>query len=69
VIANAAPTADAGADQTVGSGASFTLSAAASTDPDGDALSFVWRDATNVVIGTGPTLTHIAPSGVHVHSR
>lgn len=51
--ANRAPTAIAGGDITVGPGQSVTLSAAASTDPDGDALSYQWVIAG----GAGGALT------------
>ncbi len=40
--ANAAPVANAGSSQTVSSGAAVTLSGSASTDPDGDSLSYAW---------------------------
>lgn len=40
---NRAPVANAGADQTGTVGAQVTLSGSASSDPDGDALTFEWR--------------------------
>lgn len=56
LVANTAPTADAGPDQTVASGASVTLSAAGSTDPDpGDALTYAWSQTA----GTGVTLSDV----------
>ena len=39
---NAAPVANAGADQNVATGSLVTLDAGASTDADGDILSFIW---------------------------
>ena len=39
---NQAPTANAGADQTVASGATVNLTGAGSTDPDGDTLTYAW---------------------------
>ncbi|HKZ53907.1 MAG TPA: PKD domain-containing protein [Anaerolineales bacterium] len=42
-LANRAPTANAGPDQTTTSHSTVTLSGAASADPDGDALAFAWR--------------------------
>lgn len=40
---NSPPVANAGPDQTVASGTLVTLSAAGSTDADGDTLTFVWQ--------------------------
>ena len=54
---NANPTANAGADQTmVLVGNTVSLSGAASTDADGDPLTYAWTLATNPV-GSGATLT------------
>ena len=41
--ANRPPVAAAGADQSVAVGASVTLDATGSSDPDGDALAFAWQ--------------------------
>jgi hypothetical protein len=48
---NQLPTADAGADQNKDVGATVTLSALGSTDPDGDQLSFSWQQTM------GPTVS------------
>lgn len=47
--ANGTPTANAGADATGVQGQTFQLSAAGSTDPDGDTLSYSWA----IVAGNG----------------
>jgi PKD repeat protein len=62
-INNRAPVANAGADRTIELGTAGTLSGAASSDPDGDALTYEWRDSSNAVVGTAVTLTQ-APSAV-----
>ena len=49
--ANRPPTANAGADQAVNPGATVVLDGSASSDPDGDQISFSWRQTA------GPTIT------------
>jgi FG-GAP repeat len=70
VAANRPPTADAGATVTAEctgpGGASVTLDGSASSDPDGDALSYEWRDATSAVVGTTAVVTLAVPLGSHV---
>ena len=47
---NAAPTANAGADQQVDIGATVTLDASASSDSDGSILSYHWRQTAGVAV-------------------
>src|SRR5262245_18640078 len=61
IVVNSAPTANAGGPYTISEGGSLTLDASASSDPDGDSLTYSWDvngdgtfgDAT----GVNPTLT------------
>jgi hypothetical protein len=66
--ANAAPSADAGPDQAVnadaGCAAAVTLNGGGSTDPDGDALTYLWSGPFGSASGAAPSVT-LAP-GTHV---
>lgn len=69
---NQPPVANAGANQTVEcagpSGTSVTLNGSASSDPDGDTLTYKWTDATNNVLGTSATITVTAPMGTTAYT-
>ncbi len=65
---NRPPFADAGLDQTIlgtASGAAVTLDGSASSDPDGDPLTYEWRDAANAVVGTTAVVPLVLPLGSH----
>ncbi len=53
---NKAPVANAGADQTGADGDTFQLDGSASTEPDGDPMTYVWRFLEKPT-GSGATLT------------
>jgi len=53
---NAAPVANAGADQNVATGSLLTLDASASSDADGDILSYIWT-LTNLPTSSAATLS------------
>lgn len=59
-LANEAPVADAGEDQTVHTGENVRLDGTGSSDPDGDQLRFVWIQISGTpVIDIGPGSTSI----------
>lgn len=64
---NDAPVARAGADQNLVYGiwpSSVRLDGSASTDADGDLLTYKWRNA-DALLGTDVTLTTLMPPGTH----
>jgi outer membrane autotransporter protein len=70
-VANQAPTANAGPDQTLSDtdlepGENVVLDGRASTDTDGAIATFVWRDAAGLPIATGANPTVRLPDGSKV---
>ncbi len=56
-LPNRTPVANAGPDQEVGEGAPVILDGSESFDPDGDGLTFDWRDSEGTVLGSTSVLT------------
>jgi hypothetical protein len=68
-VANEAPVADAGEDQVIeatGPTTSFTLDGTDSSDPDGDTITYSWRDADGNVVGEDATVTLSGALGTYV---
>jgi K319L-like, PKD domain len=67
VAPNTAPTAAAGADQTVDSGATVQLDGSGSTDPENDTLTYAWTQTSGPAVTlsdpTSATPTFTAPTG------
>jgi len=67
---NHPPVANAGASQTLGctgqNGSVVTLNGSGSSDPDGDALTYVWKDAAGNVVGTTAIAQVTVGSGTRV---
>ncbi|MFI5125767.1 MAG: PKD domain-containing protein [Candidatus Acidiferrales bacterium] len=69
-VANQPPVANAGAYQTLEcsgpSGSSVTLDGSKSSDPDGDVLSFVWKDEAGNLVGTTAIVQATVSLGTHI---
>lgn len=68
-VANQPPIANAGADQTIEcsgpKGSSVTLDRSKSSDPDGDTLSFVWKDEAGNIVGATAIVQTTVSLGTH----
>jgi hypothetical protein len=67
---NSPPIADAGDDVNYPCGADepIVLNGSASSDPDGQALSWKWLDPQGTVVGTTPTVQVSPQPGTHVYT-
>ncbi len=69
-VVNHPPTSDAGADQTVRLGDTVTLDGFASTDPDGDTISYMWNQTSGPTVAlsddaaSSPTFTAPSSAGM-----
>lgn len=66
VATNSPPVADAGLDQSVFAGVSFQLNGSGSSDPDGDPLTYEWRDAAGNVVGTTSSVSLTRSQGQYI---
>jgi len=66
IVTDQPPVAMVSVPQNAIAGIAFTLDAVGSYDPEGSALSYVWRDAANAIVGTSSTLTLVRAQGTHV---
>lgn len=68
-VANQPPVANAGPDQTIAcsgpNGSSVALNGSQSSDPDGDALSFAWKNEAGDVVGTTAIVQVTVSGGAH----
>jgi hypothetical protein len=68
-VTNHPPVANAGPDQTLectgNGGPLVTLNGSASSDPDGDALSYIWTDEANNLVGTTAIAQLTVSMGAH----
>src|SRR5918995_197926 len=63
---NHSPVANAGADQTVNAGDTVTLDGSKSTDPDGNIVSYLWKQIEGPTVdlynNTNPTANFLSPT-------
>jgi hypothetical protein len=65
-VSNQPPVSDAGADRTIeatGASTPVTLNGSASSDPDGDTLTYEWRDVSGQLVATTATAVVPLPLG------
>jgi hypothetical protein len=71
-LSNQPPVANAGADQTIEcggpTGAFAMLNGSGSSDPDGQTLTFVWKDSNGNVLGNTAIVSLTAPLGMSTYT-
>jgi len=66
ITVNRAPHADAGADQTVNVGTLVHFNASNSSDPDGDTMSYLWKEDGGSTLNSAPSFAiRDLPCGTH----
>lgn len=65
IVVNRAPQADAGPDQTVPDGTRVHFDASNSSDPDGDSMSYLWKEDGGSVLNSAPAFEMVLPCGTH----
>ena len=65
VVVNRAPVADAGPDRTVTEDATIHFDGSNSSDPDGDSISYRWKEDGGGVLNAAPSFDMTFPCGTH----
>ncbi len=65
VVVNRAPVADAGPDRTVTDGALVHFDGSNSSDPDGDSISYKWKEDGGAVLNAAPSFDRLFSCGTY----